>query len=258
MRFAWVLAVPVALGTWATAAWAQPEPASEPTEAEPPPAEATEEELPAEGEGALPPEPRPGPEPEEDEGPEQPLTPPAQDSLGGHITVSGSALWAIPFASLEADVDQSEVMSAGPGFGLELAYGMSRTVALGAWGQALLLDGSDDCSGCSTRSLAGGLFIRYHLVQGLRFDPWMSAGAGYRVTTIDPGSEGEDVTYSGIEWLRLSVGGDWYAFENFGFGPYLELDMGRYSSRSPDGLGDSANHWHFITGARVTFDTPGK
>jgi hypothetical protein len=150
-------------------------------------------------------------------------------------------------------------MSAGPGLGLEVGYGISRTVVLGVWGQGLFLDESDDCSTCSTRSLAGGAFVRYHIVQGVRFDPWMSAGLGYRVTTIDPGQTGvEEITYSGIEWVRLAVGGDWYAFQNFGFGPYFELDMGRYMSRSPGDFGSAANHWHFITGARVTFDAPGR
>ncbi len=87
----------------------------------------------------------------------------------------------------------------------------------------------------------------------------MSAGLGFRSTTIDPGSSGaEETTYSGIEFLRLQVGGDWYAFQNVGFGPFMELDMGRYISRSPGDLGDTANHWHFILGARVSLDVPGK
>jgi hypothetical protein len=173
------------------------------------------------------------------------------------VMISASMLWAIPFSSLEAGVDQADWMGSGPGFGAELAYGVSRNVALGVWGQMLLLDDGVDCQGCSTRSLAAGAFVRYHLVQGMRFDPWMSAGLGYRTTNIDTG-DGDERSYSGIEWLRLSVGGDWYAFDNFGFGPYMELDMGRYTSRSPALSGGSANHWHFITGARVSFDAPGR
>ena len=255
MRLGWVFGASLALGTWAFPVWSQPEPA--PDAPAPPEGEPAEEgeEAPAE----LPPDPTPGEAPDEDDEPEPPLTPPAQDSLGGHFMASASVLWAIPFGYVEDKVEQSRSMSSGPGLGLELGYGISRTVAIGAWGQALFLDESDDCVTCSTRSLAGGLFVRYHLVQGVRFDPWMSAGLGFRTTTIDPGIAGQpENTYSGIEWLRLSVGGDWYAFENFGFGPYFELDMGRYSARSTGDFGSAANHWHFITGARVTFDTPGR
>src|SRR5690606_17417468 len=119
------------------------------------------------------PEPKPRtvtPEPDGDD-PPQPLVLPEPSTLSGHITASASVLWAIPFASLESEIDQGDSMSAGPGFGLDLAFGISRTVALGAWGQMLVLDGGDECSSCSTRSLAGGLFVRYHLVQGVRFDP---------------------------------------------------------------------------------------
>jgi hypothetical protein len=264
MRFPWFSLVAALALSFPELAAAQPEPPPEGAED----AEPGEPGEPGEGDGEAedgdPNAPgkrrAPTPEPEDDENlPEPPLTPPALDSIGGHLMISGSVLWAIPFASLEDKVDQTEFMSAGPGFGIEAGYGISRMVVLGLWGQGLFLDGSDDCSTCSTRSLAGGAFVRYHLVQGVRFDPWMSAGLGWRTTTIDPGQSGaEDVTYSGIEWLRLAVGGDWYAFQNFGFGPYFELDMGRYMSRSPGDFGSAANHWHFITGARVTFDAPGR
>ena len=195
-------------------------------------------------------------EPDEDDVPEQPLTPPALDTLGGHLTLAASALWAIPFASLEAGVPQRDTVGSGPGVGVDVGYGVSRSVVVGAWGQLLMLGAGNDCSDCSTRSTAFGAFVRYHLVQGVRFDPWMSAGIGYRMTSIDTGTT--TVDYSGIEWLRLQLGGDWYAFDKFGFGPTAELDMGRYMARSPGDLGSSANHWQFVLGARVVFDTPGK
>ena len=99
-------------------------------------------------------------------------------------------------------------------------------------------------------------FVSYHLVQGVRFDPWASAGLGYRITKLS--TPAANIDYSGIEWLRLQVGGDWYPFDKIGFGPYLELDMGRYSSRSPSSVGNGANHWHLATGLRVTLDLPGK
>lgn len=192
----------------------------------------------------------------EDDAPEAPLVPPARDDLGGHFVVGASALWAIPFGKLEAGASATDAMGSGPGVGLDVGYGVSRTVVVGAWGQALFLGSSDDCPSCSTSSMAFGAQLRYHLVQGMRFDPWMSAGLGYRLTTID--TPAGKVDYAGVEWLRLQVGGDWYAFQNLGFGPYAELDLGRYSSRSPGSLGSAENHWHFALGARVVFDTPGK
>jgi hypothetical protein len=196
-------------------------------------------------------------EPDEDEGPEPPLIVPAPDQLSGHFSLAASALLAFPFGNLEVDRPQTNVMGTGYGFGADAAYGISRFVALGAWGQLLRLGDSDDCRDCETQTTAAGVFIRYHLIQGMRFDPWMSAGIGFRQIKIsEPG--GADTTYSGIEWLRLQVGGDWYPFKNIGFGPLMELDMGRYTTRSPSGIGDSANHWMFLMGARVILDIPGK
>jgi hypothetical protein len=162
---------------------------------------------------------------------------------------------AVPFGKLAPDLPQSDLLSPGPGIVAEIGFGLSRTVALGAWGQMLRLSGSDDCTRCSATSLAGGLFVRYHLVQGVRFDPWMSAGAGYRMTTLDDGLA--DQSYSGIDWLRFAVGGDWYAFRYLGFGPFLELDVTSYLSR-PDERNDLPFALSFLVGARITLDVPGK
>jgi len=217
-------------------------------------AETPAEAAPEAGEQKAPPRP-PAEEPDED-GPEPPLVTPAPDTLGGHIQLSPSFGYVDPFAKLEAGVSQSDAMGSGWGLGLDAAYGVSRSVMVGVWGQYQSLGGPDSCSACSASSTAFGAFVRYHLVQGMRFDPWMAAGLGYRITKLS--GIADDPTYSGIEWLRLQVGGDWYAFDAIGFGPFLELDMGRYSSRSPGSVSDAANHWTFSTGARITLDIPGK
>jgi hypothetical protein len=210
----------------------------------------------APGQAPTPQKRRPRTEEPDEEGPEPPLVVPAPDQLSGHFQLSPMAGVAVPFSNLERNTPQRETMGDGFMFGADLGYGISRVVALGLWGQYLTLDNGRNCKDCSTQSTAAGAFVRYHLVQGVRFDPWMAAGLGFRQTKIS--SSGADTTYSGIEWLRLQVGGDWYPFSNVGFGPFMELDFGRYSKRSPGPIGDQANHWHFLTGFRVTLDIPGK
>lgn len=249
----WPLLAGVWIGLTPLAAAAQPNPEPEPTGAsDEEPGDEPEGEAP----GAKPSSPRPPTEEPEEAGPEPPLIPPALDTLSGHWMLSPSAGLAIPFGSLEESAAQADTMSSGWAFGVDLAYGLTRTVAIGAWGQMLTLGSTDLCRDCSTKSTAFGAFVRYHLVQGMRFDPWMAAGLGYRMTTISVGTQ--DVDYSGFEWLRVQVGGDWYAFDKIGFGPFMELDLGRYGSRSPGEIGEGANHWHFLTGARITLDLPGK
>jgi len=186
-----------------------------------------------------------------------PVIPPAVDTLGGHFSLAGSGGLAVPFGELQQNSAVSHLMGTGWGFGAELGYGVSRGVVIGAWGQALLLGAGSSCSGCSTTSVAAGPFVRYHLVQGTRFDPWMSAGLGFRTTKIT-GAPGGDLSYSGLEWLRLRVGGDWYAFSKFGFGPYVELDAGHYESRPSQTTGNASAHLAFNVGLRLILDLPGK
>jgi hypothetical protein len=183
------------------------------------------------------------------------LLPPARDGLGGHVTGFVAAALAVPFGNLSEDVDQSDVAGVGWGLSLDVALGVSRAVAVGLWGQAVLYGSTDECEDCTTRSFAGGPLVRYHLVQGVRFDPWAAAGIGFRQTTID-GTAGTE-SYRGIEWLRMQVGGDWYALPSFGVGPFLELDLGTFFER-PEGEGSAALSWHFMMGVRLGLDVPGK
>lgn len=254
-------------GLFSARAAAQEPPVREPAETRPDPeaAETGEEQEPSDQEESDAPAakrtPLPGDGIDEDE-PEPPLIPPAQNTLAGHVTLGVAGLWTIPFGELQDGISQSQLLGSDLGLGADLGIGISRTVAIGAWGQLLRFDGGDDCSGCSATSLGLGAFVRYHLVQGTRFDPWMTAGIGYRRTSIQD-LPGGDLDYSGIEWLRLQVGGDWYPVKFLGVGPLLELDMGIYSDRSGSGAQglpafEQAAHWQFIVGLRLSLDIPGK
>jgi hypothetical protein len=102
---------------------------------------------------------------------------------------------------------------------------------------------------------AVGPFVRYHLVQGMRFDPWLLAGVGYRSLTVKSASGKAD--YSGFEWMRIAVGGDYYPLNTFGLGPIIELDAGVFGKRPADDRG-TAIHFTFVAGLRLILDVPGK
>ena len=89
-------------------------------------------------------------------------------------------------------------------------------------------------------------------VQGVRFDPWVSAGLGFRET------HGANESFTGIDWARLQVGGDWYATSQFGFGPLIELSLGTFVGSSGSNLETKAVDAHFVIGGRIVFDSPGK
>jgi hypothetical protein len=244
----------------APVAFAQPPPEpleleeepAEPAPPEPPPAAdpAEEPEAPAE---LLP----PGADVSDDdeEAPPAPV-PPARNLLGGHLMLAGSAGWALPLGKLEAGVRESSQLGTATSVGLDAGWGLGRNVVAGVWGKLGLHGAGDACPGCSARSVAAGPFVRYHLVQGMRFDPWMGVGLGFRTTRIDTGTT--TLTYSGIEWARIALGGDWYALDSVGLGPFLDFELAVYNARSEGEIGEKTASWTMSTGARVTFDAPGR
>jgi len=175
--------------------------------------------------------------------------PNARDTLGRHFVLGASvgAKWG--FGSLEQDRKLNDFLGTALSLKLDLGYGVSRNVVIGAWGEFDAHSTPSDCRLCDGgKSFAGGPFIRYHLVQGTRFDPWGALALGVRSTTVDTDVGSKD--YFGVDILKLSLGGDWYPTSNFGFGPYVTFDWGTY--------GSSGGHTGLGTGLRLVVDLPGK
>jgi hypothetical protein len=178
---------------------------------------------------------------------------PPPDTRFGHLYVAPTIGWTRPMGSAEDGLHQIDYAGWGPSFGADVGFGVSRYVVLDAWGAASSFGGGDVCTTCSAKSTVIGFGAQYHLIEGTPFDPWMGFGVGWRTTKFEaPG--GESATYSGLEWARLIVGGDWHPWPILGFGPYLELDVGRYGSRSPGEIGNGAMHSFLTVGARVVLD----
>jgi hypothetical protein len=186
------------------------------------------------------------------------------DTLAGHVAVAAAGSLVVPFGELQRGLAQARVLAPGGGVGLDLGYGLTHTLVLGLWGQAAWFGAGSACHGCSSSTFAAGPFLRYHLVQGVRFDPWVSAGLGYRATTVS--APATSLAYGGLDLLHIQVGGDWYVARNLGVGPMLDLGAGWYASRpataaaagAAAGRGDAAAYYWFTVGARLTFDSPGK
>ena len=186
--------------------------------------------------------------------PDQPALeaiPNAKDTLGGHFVIGASLGAKWPSGSLESERRQSSYLGAGLGLNLDLGVGLGRNLVLGVWGEFDAHRGeSSSCTACSgASSLAAGPFLRYHLVQGTRFDPWGQLAVGVRNTHTDPPASETSSNYFGPELLKLSLGGDWYPTSHVGIGPYVTFDMGTFASTVHSGLG---------TGLRLVLDLPGK
>lgn len=183
------------------------------------------------------------------------LIPYATDSVGGHLTLGVSGAFVAPFGHVAKDVTSDSRMGNGWGGVIDLGYGVDRQVVLGVYGEGAWMGDSDKCYQCSATSYGAGAFVRYHFVQGLRFDPWISYGLGYRQLS----SEQSDLTlnYSGIEWARLQMGATWSILPQLGFSPLLELGGGTMTN-VPDGEKVGGSTWRFQVGFQLSLDLPGR
>jgi hypothetical protein len=194
----------------------------------------------------------PPPPPEEDE--TSPIIPPAADTLGGHLVIALSPAVTIPGGSFDRSQPASRL---GPGWGAgaDIGFGINRAVALGVYGQYFAHQAGSGSTRVTASHFAVGPFVRYHVVQGLRFDPWILVGAGYESATVT--QAGAKQKFTGVEWLRLAVGGDYYVFSGLAFGPFVEVDLGSFLDHPAKGT-PATVHAAFLAGLRLTFDTPGK
>jgi len=209
---------------------------------------------------------------EEDTEPQPELIPDASDKLSGHLLGGASGSFSAPFGHLE-DGAAAVKLGHAVGASLDLGYGLSRTVSAGAWGQYSAYSGGNCIASasvsanddCGASSFAIGPFLRYHLVQGVRFDPWVQLGIGYRSFSVDAGllsnptyrTRSADQKFSGIDFLHVVVGGDFYLFRAFGFGPFLEINAGALTDH-PDTDRASSVYGTFSAGLRLALDLPGR
>jgi hypothetical protein len=188
---------------------------------------------------------------------------PRDNTLAGRVLISGSAALFVPTGHLDESTHQRERMGAGPGFALDLGFGVAGNLVVGAWGQYAFVGPGTGCHDCATSTIAAGGFAAYHLRANGSFDPWASAGLGYRTTSIGKGVVAPTTAYSGFEWLRVRLGADWYALDKVGFGGFVELDGGTYTRKTEGSLTNpdftnSAPHWALLAGASVAFDSFGR
>lgn len=186
------------------------------------------------------------------------------DDLTGHLFIAPHLQWSLPTGSAENGLPQRRYVTAGPGFGIDASFGISSYVAIQARFDRATFDGGNSCPAagkCSAQSSAAGLGVEYHLVNGAAFDPWLAAGLAWRWTSFDlswPGYQPGKLDYSGLDWIHLAVGGEWYPHQMIGFGPYLGFDLGSYSSRPSSPIptaqpAGSAIHSFFTIGIRGVF-----
>lgn len=123
------------------------------------------------------------------------------------------------------------------GFGATLGLGWRATphwhVGWTGQFQALGADASMP-SGTGVRGILTGLDATYHAMPYQRLDPWIQAGAGYRMLWISPRSE-PAARYNGVELGRVALGLDVRVSPDVALGPFVGADFDMFLSEAPGG-----------------------
>jgi hypothetical protein len=180
------------------------------------------------------------------------LRPGAQDrdDLSKHWLIGASIAFVTPFGNFSSGYPIGSRLSSGYGLGLDIGYGITRHFGVSIAGDYQQIYSGSACTDCKAAAYAIGLRMRYHLVEGTRFDPWVGYGFGYRQTVFE--SEVSKTTFDAVEPIRMEVGGDWYATSMLTIGPILALGIDRTLNTSETGDG----RWSTVlsAGLRIGFD----
>jgi hypothetical protein len=192
----------------------------------------------------------------DDSDPEPTFPARAKDLLGSHVLIGAGVAPTWSIGELGSSLPARRGLGIGFGARADAGFGVSRSVVVGAWGSFASFSDGRRCDSCSGRAFAVGPFVRYHLVQGFRLDPWLMMGAAYRQLSFEDAS-GARQKFNGVEWLHLELGADYYALSGLGFGPYGALGLSTYSSR-PDAAGSASVNVDLSVGLRFFLDLPGR
>lgn len=180
----------------------------------------------------------------------------AKDLLGSHVQVGAAVAPTWSLGELGTDLGAPRGLGLGFGARADAGIGLSRYFVVGAWGGFSGFSDGSACDSCSGRAISVGPFVRYHLVQGFRFDPWLTMGAAYRQVSFDD-ANGQRQKFSGVEWLHLELGADYYVLSGLGLGPYGAVGLSTYGSR-PDTAGGASVNVDLSVGLRFFLDLPGR
>ena len=178
----------------------------------------------------------------------------ANDTLTHHLLLSFGTAYTGLFGSLDSATSLPNRLGGGYSIIGGVGYGLSRNVETELEGSFAAFGADSGCPSCSAKAYDAIVAIRYHLVQGERFDPWVRFGFGASILRFD--DDGAKRNYIGFQWLNATVGGDWYMTRTFAFGPLVSLAMTSYLDH-PSGANISIA-FKGLVGINVTFDPSGK
>jgi opacity protein-like surface antigen len=167
---------------------------------------------------------------------------PAQEESG--FAIGGRLGYALPMGSLAKDQglgsnnSLSHWASGMVPIIADIGYRINKHIYVGGYFQfAFLTTSGDLCSGSNGCSSSGndlrfGGSFRYNFAPDARFDPYIGGGFGYEILNLSrsAGSNTENYTARGFEFLNVQLGGDFHVTPEFVIGPMVMMSVGQFGS----------------------------
>jgi hypothetical protein len=152
--------------------------------------------------------------------------PDADDLRHGHLLLGVSGGVWVPSNPFTPDVDGLGSLDAGGTVHGRIGIGLGRYLALNLDGGFAHVPATNtlSCDSCGVTSIDVGPSLAFHLAQGFALDPWVSYGVSYRNSMLTLPTADDSI--SAFDFMRLALGADYYPTGVFGFGPYIETDVG--------------------------------
>lgn len=111
---------------------------------------------------------------------------------------------------------------------------------------------------CRALSFRVGAQVHYAIAPDARVNPWLGYGLGYSSVTVGDGAV--DVTYRGFDFGHFMAGLDLRLSRTLGVGPFVDLTVGKYASRTIEATGSRIDgdisgrsfHYWLTVGPRLT------
>ncbi len=156
----------------------------------------------------------------------------------GSIQIVAAGGAAKPFGDRSDGVKLSDDVDWAFPLDGQLQFRIVKQLSLGGYVRYAPMTVPSSCTGCSANDLAFGGRLEYRFDEKLEGGGWLGVFGGYEQTKFESGSgtAKTSITYSGPE--GGVAGGMDFELGGLTLGPYVQLTMGEYTSRS-GGTGSS-------------------
>jgi len=175
------------------------------------------------------------------------LTPAPPGPPESGLSIALSVGYALPMGSAgdigNGDLKFSDLYSGALPFQVDLGWRFSPNIYLGGFFQyaiAFINNSAQGCTNgvsCTGYDMQFGIDFVYTFAPRATFAPYVGLGVGWEVASATGSGNGQTLTftYSGFQFARFIVGGDFRLGSAFRVGPFVDFSLGEFGNFSASG-----------------------